>query len=59
LHHVRQRLPFSLRELHTDNVSEFINHLLVPADLQRRIDATLRRLWSTAAHQQQNARKAG
>jgi hypothetical protein len=32
---------------------------LNPADLQRRIDVTLRRLWSTAAHQQQNARKAG
>lgn len=30
VHHIRQRLPFPLRELHTDNGSEFINHLLVP-----------------------------
>lgn len=30
VHHVRQRLPFPLRELHTDNGSEFINHVLVP-----------------------------
>lgn len=27
---VRRRLPFPLRELHTDNGGEFINHLLVP-----------------------------
>ncbi|HEU4759900.1 MAG TPA: integrase, partial [Dehalococcoidia bacterium] len=32
---------------------------LNPADLQRRIDLALRRLWSTAPHQRQNARKAG
>jgi hypothetical protein len=30
MHHIRQRLPFSLRALHTDNGSEFINHTLVP-----------------------------
>ena len=30
MHYVRQRLPFGLRALHTDNGSEFINHTLVP-----------------------------
>lgn len=30
IHHARQRLPFRLRELHTDNGSEFVNHTLVP-----------------------------
>lgn len=30
VHRVRQRLPFSLRELHTDNGSEFLNHILYP-----------------------------
>ncbi len=30
LQHVRQRLPFPLTALHTDNGSEFINHLLLP-----------------------------
>ena len=29
-HLARQRLPFPLRALHTDNGSEFINHVLVP-----------------------------
>jgi hypothetical protein len=29
LHHIRQRLPFPLQGLHTDNGSEFINHALV------------------------------
>lgn len=28
VHNVRQRLPFPLRSLHTDNGSEFINHIL-------------------------------
>jgi hypothetical protein len=28
VHHVRERLPFRLRSLHTDNGSEFINHTL-------------------------------
>ena len=27
---IRRRLPFPLRELHTDNGGEFINHVLVP-----------------------------
>jgi hypothetical protein len=40
LHHIRQRLPFSLRELHTDNGSEFINHLLVPWCLRQKISLT-------------------
>lgn len=30
MHHIRHRLPFALRALHTDNGSEFINHTLVP-----------------------------
>lgn len=28
VHHIRLRLPFALQTLHTDNGSEFINHLL-------------------------------
>lgn len=28
VHHIRQTLPFALKALHTDNGSEFINHLL-------------------------------
>lgn len=40
LRHVRQRLPFALRELHTDNGSEFINHLLVPWCLRQKISLT-------------------
>lgn len=28
VHHIRERLPFPLRSLHTDNGSEFINHIL-------------------------------
>jgi len=28
IHHVRERLPFPLKSLHTDNGSEFINHIL-------------------------------
>jgi hypothetical protein len=27
---IRERLPFALRELHTDNGGEFVNHLLYP-----------------------------
>lgn len=30
MHHIRHKLPFALRALHTDNGSEFINHTLVP-----------------------------
>lgn len=30
VHHIRQRLPFPLRELHTDNGSEFLNDILYP-----------------------------
>jgi len=28
VHHVRQRLPFTMHSLHTDNGAEFLNHLL-------------------------------
>jgi transposase InsO family protein len=30
MHHIRQRLPFLMRAVHTDNGSEFINDTLVP-----------------------------
>lgn len=30
IHHLRQRLPFALKALHTDNGAEFINHVLYP-----------------------------
>jgi len=30
VHHIRQRLPFPLREWHTDNGSEFLNRVLLP-----------------------------
>jgi hypothetical protein len=40
MHHARQRLPFPLRELHTDNGSEFINHLLIPWCRQEQIHFT-------------------
>lgn len=30
VHHLRERLPFPLREWHTDNGSEFINQVLIP-----------------------------
>ena len=30
VHHIRQRLPFPLREWHTDNGSEFLNRVLPP-----------------------------
>lgn len=30
MHLIRERLPFPLKYLHTDNGSEFINHVLVP-----------------------------
>lgn len=30
VHHIRQRLPFRLREWHTDNGNEFLNRILVP-----------------------------
>lgn len=45
LHHVRQRLPMPLRELHTDNGSEFLNHLLIPWCHQERIHLTRGRPW--------------
>ena len=30
VHHLRQRMPFPVQSLHTDNGGEFLNHLLVP-----------------------------
>lgn len=37
LHHVRKRLPFPLRELHTDNGSEFINYTLRSWCIEKKI----------------------
>ena len=37
MHLIRQRLPFPLKTLHTDNGSEFINHVLVPWCLRENI----------------------
>lgn len=40
VHHVRQRLPFALKSLHTDNGSEFINHILFSWCRQEQIGFT-------------------
>src|SRR3989441_5852058 len=40
VHHIRQRLPMPLRELHTDNGGEFLNHILVPWCRRERIHFT-------------------
>ena len=40
MHLVRQCLPFPLKSLHTDNGSEFINHVLVPWCLREKITLT-------------------
>lgn len=40
MHLIRQRLPFPLKTLHTDNGSEFINHVLVPWCLREKITLT-------------------
>ena len=40
MHLIRQRLPFPLRALHTDNGSEFINHVLVPWCIREKINLT-------------------
>ncbi len=40
VHLIRQRLPMPLRELHTDNGGEFLNHLLVPWCHRERIHLT-------------------
>ncbi len=40
VHQIRQRLPLPLRELHTDNGGEFLNHLLVPWCRRERIHFT-------------------
>ena len=38
MHLIRQRLPFPLEALHTDNGSEFINHVLVPWCIREKIN---------------------
>jgi hypothetical protein len=40
VHRVRQKLPFAMRELHNDNGSEFLNHLLYGWCLQEKIGWT-------------------
>ncbi|HLE81553.1 MAG TPA: transposase family protein [Dehalococcoidia bacterium] len=40
MHHVRQRLPFPLKAIHTDNGGEFINHLLAPWCVREKIGFT-------------------
>lgn len=40
IHHVRQRLPFAMQSLHTDNGSEFINHTLYNWCRQEQISFT-------------------
>ncbi len=45
VHHIRQRLPMRLRELHTDNGGEFLNHILVPWCRRERIHFTRGRPW--------------
>jgi hypothetical protein len=40
MHLIRQRLPFPLRALHTDNGSEFINRVLVPWCIREKISLT-------------------
>ncbi|HYM92044.1 MAG TPA: transposase family protein, partial [bacterium] len=45
IHLIRQRLPMPLRELHTDNGGEFLNHLLVPWCRREGIHVTRGRPW--------------
>ena len=40
MHLTRQRLPFPVQALHTDNGSEFINHVLVPWCIREKIRLT-------------------
>src|SRR5437868_2776986 len=40
VHHIRQRLPFPLHSLHTDNGAEFINHTLYNWCRQEQISFT-------------------
>jgi hypothetical protein len=55
VHHIRQRLPMLLRELHTDNGGEFLNHILVPWCRRERIHFTRGRPWrkNDQAHAEQ------
>lgn len=45
IYEIRRRLPMPLRELHTDNGGEFLNHILVPYCRQERIHFTRGRPW--------------
>jgi len=45
IHLIRQRLPMPLRELHTDNGGEFLNHILVPWCRHEGIHFTRGRPW--------------
>lgn len=40
VHHIRQRLPFPLKSLHTDNGAEFINHTLYNWCRQEKVSFT-------------------
>ena len=40
LYEIRRRLPMPLRQLHTDNGGEFLNHVLVPWCREKRIQFT-------------------
>ncbi len=40
VHRVRQKLPFAMRELHNDNGSEFLNHMLYSWCLKEKISWT-------------------
>ena len=40
VHHIRQRLPFALKSLHTDNGAEFINHTLYNWCRQEKVSFT-------------------
>ncbi len=45
VHEIRRRLPMPLRELHTDNGGEFLNHVFVPYCREERIHFTRGRPW--------------
>ncbi len=45
MHLIRQRLPMPLRELHTDNGGEFLNHILLPWCRREHIHFTRGRPW--------------
>ena len=45
VYEIRRRLPMALRELHTDNGGEFLNHILIPYCRQEGIHFTRGRPW--------------